>query len=597
MCGITGIISLKNEKISFEKIKEINDLIRHRGPDGEGFYIGENFAFGHRRLSIIDLSNDGNQPMILDDDFIIIYNGEVYNYVELREELRSLGVIFYTGSDTEVILKAYKEWGTDCVNRFNGMWSFSIFDKKKNILFCSRDRFGVKPFYYVKNSDFFSFGSEIKQLLPFNPSNKLNKRILADYLIYGFEEHNQETFFENIYKLEPSHNLIYNLSTHEIKIYSYYSLKDNVTKKLNITNHSEKFRDLLKNSIELRLRSDVKVGTCLSGGLDSSSIAMIASQIYGDNFIGINAKSIQKDNDESDFAKIVAKKSSIDLHFVEPNTDDFYKVMKEVIKVQEEPFGGPSIFMQYFVFEKAKALGCKVMLDGQGGDELLLGYERYFPAYWLKLPLLSKMKEIVNFARNSRLSVKEVVAYLLYFTSYKLRDKLTKRKWSILNEDFVSLVNKDLIKKSARSYRNSAELQILEYKHLQLPHLLKYEDKNSMYHSIEARLPFLDYRLVQYGVSLPIRYKLKNGWTKFILRDSMKDILPEEIGWRKEKFGFEAPTKIWMEDKKMIIDEIKNSKILRSIISDFDKLSGLTDHQLWKLLNISLWEKIYKIEV
>ena len=597
MCGITGIISLKNEKISFEKIKEINDLIRHRGPDGEGFYIGENFAFGHRRLSIIDLSNDGNQPMILDDDFIIIYNGEVYNYVELREELKSLGVIFYTGSDTEVILKAYKEWGTDCVNRFNGMWSFSIFDKKKNILFCSRDRFGVKPFYYVKNSDFFSFGSEIKQLLPFNPSNKLNKRILADYLIYGFEEHNQETFFENIYKLEPSHNLIYNLSTHEIKIYSYYSLKDNVTKKLNITNHSEKFRDLLKNSIELRLRSDVKVGTCLSGGLDSSSIAMIASQIYGDNFIGINAKSIQKDNDESDFAKIVAKKSSIDLHFVEPNTDDFYKVMKEVIKVQEEPFGGPSIFMQYFVFEKAKALGCKVMLDGQGGDELLLGYERYFPAYWLKLPLLSKMKEIVNFARNSRLSVKEVVAYLLYFTSYKLRDKLTKRKWSILNEDFVSLVNKDLIKKSARSYRNSAELQILEYKHLQLPHLLKYEDKNSMYHSIEARLPFLDYRLVQYGVSLPIRYKLKNGWTKFILRDSMKDILPEEIGWRKEKFGFEAPTKIWMEDKKMIIDEIKNSKILRSIISDFDKLSGLTDHQLWKLLNISLWEKIYKIEV
>lgn len=597
MCGITGIISLKNEKITFEKIKEVNDIIRHRGPDGEGFYIGENFAFGHRRLSIIDLSNDGNQPMILDDDFIIIYNGEVYNYVELREELKSLGVTFYTGSDTEVILKAYKEWGTDCVNRFNGMWSFSIFDKKKNILFCSRDRFGVKPFYYVKNSDFFSFGSEIKQLMPFNPSNKLNKRILADYLIYGFEEHNQETFFENIYKLEPSHNLIYNLSTHEIEIYAYYSLKDNVTKKLNITNHSEKFRDLLKNSIELRLRSDVKVGTCLSGGLDSSSIAMIASQIYGDNFIGINAKSIQKDNDESDFAKIVAKKSSIDLHFVEPNTDDFYKVLKEVIKVQEEPFGGPSIFMQYFVFEKAKALGCKVMLDGQGGDELLLGYERYFPVYWLKLPLLSKMKEIVNFARNSRLSVKEVVAYLLYFTSYKLRDKLTKRKWSILNEDFVSLVNKDLIKKSARSYRSSTELQILEYEHLQLPHLLKYEDKNSMYHSIEARLPFLDYRLVQYGVSLPIRHKLKNGWTKFILRDSMKDILPEEIGWRKEKFGFEAPTKIWMEDKKMIIDEIRNSKILTSIISDFDKLSGLTDHQLWKLLNISLWEKIYKIEV
>ena len=597
MCGITGIISLKNEKVSFEKIKEINDLIKHRGPDGEGFYIGDNFAFGHRRLSIIDLSDDGNQPMILDDDFIIIYNGEVYNYLELREELRSLGVIFYTESDTEVILKAYKEWGTDCVNKFNGMWSFSIFDKRKNILFCSRDRFGVKPFYYTKNSDFFSFGSEIKQLLPFNPSNKLNKKILADYLIYGFEEHNQETFFENIYKLEPSNNLIYNLSTHEIKIYPYYSLKNNVTKKLNITNHTEKFRELLNSSIELRLRSDVKVGTCLSGGLDSSSIAMIASQAYGDNFIGINAKSIQKDNDESHYAKIVAKKSSIDLHFVEPNTDDFYKVLKEVIKVQEEPFGGPSIFMQYFVFEKAKALGCKVMLDGQGGDELLLGYERYFPVYWLKLPLLSKIKEIVNFARNSRLSVKEVIAYLLYFTSYRLRDKLTKRKWSILKEDFVSLVNKDLIKKSARSYRSSSELQILEYKHLQLPHLLKYEDKNSMYHSIEARLPFLDYRLVQYGVSLPVRFKLKNGWTKFILRDSMKDILPEEIGWRKEKFGFEAPTKIWLEDKKMILNEIKSSKILVSIINDFDKLNGLTDHQLWKLLNISLWEKIYKIEV
>lgn len=596
MCGISAIISKKNEAVELSEIKKINDLIEHRGPDGDGFYFGKNFAFGHRRLSIIDLSENGDQPMILDDEYIITYNGEVYNYLEIKEELKALAVQFKTQSDTEVILQAYKQWGESCVNKFNGMWAFSIFDKKKNILFCSRDRFGVKPFYYTKNDDYFVFGSEIKQLTSFNTSNKLNKSILADYLVYGFEEHQSLTFFENIYKLQPSNNLIYNLTNHEINVYPYYSLEASIQKIENDKSNTTIFSNLFKDAIKLRLRSDVKVGTCLSGGLDSSSIATIASKMYGENFIGINAKSIQKEIDESHHAKLVAENAKIDLHYVEPTTSDFYNALEKVIKIQEEPFGGPSIYMQYFVFEKAKELGCKVMLDGQGGDEMLLGYERYFPAYWYTLPFFSKISGIFKFRNNSRLTLFKVIAFLFYFTSYKLRDKLVKRKWSILKKDFVDLSNIEFVKESAKSYKNIKSLQVLEYTKLQLPHLLKYEDKNSMYNSIEARLPFLDYRLVELGIGLPVNKKINDGWSKFILRDAMRNILPESICWRKDKFGFESPDKYWLKDKEFIFEKINESNILKNIASNFAELNNLSDVQLWKFLNIAIWEKIYKIE-
>lgn len=395
MCGISGVINKNNYKIKKEEIKSINDLIYHRGPDDEGFYFGKNFAFGHRRLSILDLSSDGHQPMTYLDKYVITYNGEVYNYLEIKEELQKDGYTFCSHTDTEVILASYDKWGENCVNRFNGMWAFAIYDKEKNIIFCSRDRFGVKPFYYTEIDNNFVFGSEIKQLLEFYEDRYVNKKVLMNYLVIGYENYNNETFFENIFKLQQSHNLIYNLTDHTYFEKRYYDIKNEI---LNINENEsiELYNEKLFQSVKLRLRSDVKVGTCLSGGLDSSSIAGIASilnkKVTDEKFVAIHAKSTEKKSDESNYAKKVAEHCNLELNIIEPSKRDFVEVLDEVIYTQEEPFRSPSIIMQYFVMKKAKDIGCTVLLDGQGGDETLLGYERYYPAYLLDLNFFDMLK-------------------------------------------------------------------------------------------------------------------------------------------------------------------------------------------------------------
>uniref|UniRef100_A0A4W5LD91 Asparagine synthetase [glutamine-hydrolyzing] n=1 Tax=Hucho hucho TaxID=62062 RepID=A0A4W5LD91_9TELE len=396
MCGISGIINKNGTKVDKEEIQGINDLIAHRGPDDEGFYFEQNFAFGHRRLSILDLSSDGHQPMHYLHKYVISYNGEVYNYIEIKEELINSGYIFHSHTDTEVILASYDKWGEECVNRFNGMWAFAIYDKEKEIIFCSRDRFGVKPFYYTQVRDKFVFGSEIKQLLEF------------------YED--RYTFFENILKLEQSHNLIYNLKTNSFKIKRYFDIEfDKELNNLNEIESIEYIKNNLENAIELRLRSDVKVGTCLSGGLDSSSIAAIAAKKYfkktNERFIAIHAKSIEEKTDESKYAREVAEYCNLDMIEIEPNLEDIKENIEEVVYTQEEPFGSPSIIMQYFVMKKAKEIGCTVLLDGQGGDETLLGYERYYPAYLLSLNLWDMIKGFFNSSKNSKLTLKQLIQY------------------------------------------------------------------------------------------------------------------------------------------------------------------------------------------
>ena len=281
MCGISGIIDKVNHKIDSNILKDMNDKITHRGPDDEGFYFGDNFAFGHRRLSILDLSQDGHQPMHFNDRYTIIYNGEVYNYLELRKELKKEGYSFQSSSDTEVILASYDKWGEECVNKFNGMWSFAIYDKTKNTIFCSRDRFGIKPFYYTEINKKFIFGSEIKQLLEFRPKNIVNKSILIDYIVTRFEDYNNDTFFEGIKRLPQSHNLIYDLNNHSYEIKKYYqiSFNDDI-ENYTLDESVKRYKSELERAVEYRLRSDVKVGTCLSGGLDSSSVASIAAKKY-----------------------------------------------------------------------------------------------------------------------------------------------------------------------------------------------------------------------------------------------------------------------------------------------------------------------------
>lgn len=611
MCGISGIINKNKTRVNKNDIQDINDLIAHRGPDDEGFYIEKNFAFGHRRLSILDLSSDGHQPMHYLDKYVITYNGEVYNYLEIKEELLKDGYIFYSHTDTEVILASYDKWGEDCVNRFNGMWSFAIYDKEKQILFCSRDRFGVKPFYYIFTNEKFVFGSEIKQLLSYTNCS-VNKEILLDYLVTGFQDFTNDTFFRSIKKLDASHNLIYDLNKNNFFIKRYYTINVNEGIK-NIEENVviDKYKNSLINSIKLRLRSDVRVGTCLSGGLDSSTITALASNFYQNNnldnkFIAIHAKSIEKSTDESNYAEEVANNfNNIDLKIIEPSREDFVKHIDEVIYTQEEPFGSPSIFMQYFVMKKAKELDCKVMLDGQGGDETLLGYERYYPAAYIDLfktkGLIASIKEIINTNKNNtQMSFFWIFKLTLGSVMFKSRIKRYLKKSFFIKSKFIENHNFYYLKEFSEKYFDIDKLQKYEITNLSIPVLLRYEDKNSMRHSIETRLPFMDFTVLELALSINTKTKIKNGWTKYLLRIIIDKLLPKNVVWRKNKLGFNAPEKIWIDENEgMMLNEISKSNILNELsdinilISSYSKF----DYRLkWRLFNIACWERVYNVK-
>lgn len=603
MCGISGIITENDKQINKEYLIRINDKIKHRGPDAEGFYIYKNVAFGHRRLSIIDLSESGNQPMVYGDDLVITYNGEIYNYLELKSELLQLGYTFSNSTDTEVVLAAYDAWGVDCLQKFNGMWAFAILDKSKNKVFISRDRFGVKPLYYSENSGNFVFGSEIKQLLK-EKDNLVNIEVLIEGMLTYIDNHTSKTYFDGVYSLLPGHFMMYDLKNNSFEIKRYYTLKpDQRVSEMTFNDGVEYLRDLLVSSINLRLRSDVKLGACLSGGLDSSTISAIANSMYihssGRKFTAIHARSIEMNTDESTYAKNVSEFLDLDLHIVSPSTKHFKTLVDELVYTQEEPFGSPSMFMGYLVFKKANKLGCKVMLNGQGGDEILLGYERYFASFLYNLSFSKFLKQLWMQQENSGLKFFDPFLYFFYFTSFRLRKAWLKKRSFLVNSLKDSFQFKEL-KRSIESFKSISNLQMHEISVVQLPHLLRYEDRNSMRHSIETRLPFLDYRLVEAGISFLPTYKIWNGWTKYILRKSIDGFLPKHIVWRKNKLGFNAPEKIWLTAHlDEMINEIKKSELLKKI-TDFNKLikkyNNLSYKEQWLYYNIAVWERVYDVK-
>ena len=595
MCGIAGIVKKDGGKVSESEIKTLTDIISHRGPDDEGNYIHNNFALGHRRLSILDLSSAGHQPMTY-KNLKIIFNGEIYNYVEIRNELQAVNFPFLTGTDTEVIAAAYKYWGENCVKHFNGMWSFVIYDEDKNIFFCSRDRFGVKPFYYVNNTSIFAFGSEIKQLHSLG-FNKVNLQILLDYLYIGYQNHTPETFFKDILQLEPGHNLIYDTTTGNILIKKYYNLESKTEANCLSLNESELLYEReIRKAISLRLRSDVKVGTCLSGGLDSSYIASIAAEFYNKEsnkqFTSITARSGDPKNDETDFAKIVADKAKLDAKYITPSLENIFKDLEKIVYHLEEPFGSPSIFMQYYVMKAAKENGCTVLLDGQGGDETLLGYERYYVTFLRNIPVKDFIFWFKKINTNSRLSHKDVIYYYFYFNFPFIRSTHLSNRIKGIKSKFKKYLNKDLVQEYANSSRNVLNLQKLEITKTQLRSLLNYEDKNSMAWSVETRLPFLDYQVVEAAISIRPEFKINDGWSKYLLRKISSKILPDAIAWRKNKIGFEAPEKFWQMDTKFE-GLIENSNILNNIFTDVSKIKD--KGMCWKLLSIAMWEKKFKM--
>jgi asparagine synthase (glutamine-hydrolysing) len=600
MCGISGIIRKSGRPVVAEEIQAINNLASHRGPDAEGYFLDHNLAMGHRRLAILDLTSAGNQPMTWHDRYTIVYNGEVYNYVELKDELSALDYRFTTGTDTEVILAAYDKWGPSCVSRFNGMWSFALYDHSQKHVFCSRDRFGIKPFYYADNGEDFVFCSEIKQVLASFDRNVVNLPVLLDYLVLGLSEHSSETFFANVHSLPGGCNLVYDMSTHRFVISRYYELlPDQALRNADEVTAIAEYRQLLEDSVRLRLRSDVRVGVCLSGGLDSSSIASIAASRNSAEFAppisAITAASTNPENDESAFAELVAKKSGLDLNLCTPTTEDFVSSIEDVVRVQEEPFSGPSLVMQYYVFKKARELNCKVMLDGQGGDETLLGYERYYPSYVCSLSPASAVVGLLRSAHNSGLSTWKTLSYMLYFLSAGARKRYLRRRNRFLKEKYLDGVSWAWLTELSKAHGDIVQLQKLEISRTQLPHLLRYEDRNSMAHSIESRLPFLDYRLVEMAISLPGNLKIRDGWTKYVLRRSTENVLPSEVSWRKVKFGFEAPANKWLSEHRHEMQRaIDNSALIEEIATN---TSGLGATSTWALYLIALWESVYDVHI
>jgi len=607
MCGIAGIIAKKYLGNEERAIIQMTKLVAHRGPDGEGIYQAGNVFLGQRRLAILDLSNDAAQPMHYDNrNYSITFNGEIYNYIELKKRLQGKGYQFHTQSDTEVILAAYKEWGQQCVTHFNGMWSFAIYDRTKNLLFASRDRFGVKPFYYTDSATTFAFGSEIRQLLYLSAPPKANVGLMFDFILTGITDHTDETFFRNIIKLSPGCNLIYDLGNHHFEIRRYYNIiRDNSFQNISIGDAVELFSARLIDSVSLRLRADVKVGTCLSGGLDSSSIAVLASQEYmrktREQFCAITASSTDPTNDETLYARSIVEHSQLSWSITKPSYEDFVNSIIPVLSTQEEPFASPSVIMQYYVMQKARSLGVPVLLDGQAGDETLLGYDRYFGPYlasiWREKGIGSTVKDMQNMINNNKnINCLMAVAYTGASYSARLRHLLYCWRHRYLNTT-PSIAEYQY--NMANTCFDIFEHQILEIKSTNLPKLLRYEDKNSMAHSVETRLPFLDYRLVELSLSLPLHYKIRDGWTKWILREAMSGKMPDNIVWRKNKLGFESPERIWLS---RYLPEMQREIARSSFINNFCKMEKLMDifprmdlRSQWRLYVLSLWEREFGV--
>jgi asparagine synthase (glutamine-hydrolysing) len=598
MCGIAGIIDFKNQIIKSDDIKSLIDQMKHRGPDGEGIYLDRNIGFGHRRLSIIDLSKAANQPMLYHDKYVITYNGEIYNYLEIKTELEKAGYIFKTKSDTEVILAAYDQYGTKCLEHFNGMWAFALYDKEKNILFCSRDRFGIKPFYYSLKNNRFIFSSEMKPILSTLPGALVNKKILMEYLVLNLTDHTEETFFDGIKTLRGSHYMIINLTNYDVNIEKYYDINfSHEVNQLNLKDATRLYQNEFDRSITWRLRSDVKVGTCLSGGLDSSYIAAIASSKYhlesDEQFNAITAEALDPRFNEVMYAKTVVDHLNLKWHVTTPVRYDYESYIYELVRLHEEPFGSLSIFLQNQVMKEANNAGVVVLLDGQGADETVLGYSRYIPAYSKTLSLPKKINFLLNAKNNYGISFSYLVQNQLYFSSYKIRKSRVLHRLRDLNNEFLNTIDFTNIKELADSQRDLFKLQKLELFKTQIPQLLKWEDKNSMAYSIETRLPFLDYKLVETSLSINNEFKLGFSWSKFIMRKAMEDRLPDSIVWRRKKVGFAAPSESWLSKSKFWVD-VERSPLLNKIFNNHIPVPK--DINLyWRICNIALWEKMLNV--
>ena len=606
MCGISGIYNLEGSKVNEETLHQMTDIISYRGPDGFGYWYNDDksLGLGHRRLSIIDLSEAGHQPMTY-MDLTITFNGEIYNYLEIKKELQAKGYQFNTESDTEVLLAAYHLKGKNCLKEIDGMFSFAIWDNNKKELFCARDRFGEKPFYYYYDGKQFVFGSEIKQLFSYGITRELNPTTLHSYcsaqtLINPYDL--SETFYKKVFQIEHSHWLTI---TADKKLITdkYWDIDyKNINYNLSFDKAIEEFNHLLVESVKRRLRSDVTVGTSLSGGLDSTTIAGIicrSNEKVRLNTFTASFPGFEKD--ETEFISIFKNRyTNISDHYVTPNVEEFTDDLETLLFHQDEPIPDTSIYAQYRVMKLAKQNNVTVLLDGQGADEYLAGYYQYWPVKLREMfakrdknYLAEKMrsKELIGSAQN----IDKNLAFLLRYPS--LHKSLSYLKNNIVSKKpiaFQSPLQQDYFKPLV--VKNNSELSWDKLNDVLyssifkngIQNLLRFADRNSMASSREVRLPFLERKLVEFVFSLPSNFKMQDGWSKFILRSSQDKYLPPEICWKKKKIGFATPQSDWVKSPKLLLldkdkkEQLNNLKLFKAgFVENLDTLTTINLHYLF----------------
>jgi asparagine synthase (glutamine-hydrolysing) len=618
MCGICGVVA-HGRPAEVETVARMATELDHRGPDGAGAYNEEGVALGFRRLAIIDLSDAGMQPFASEEGRLqLVHNGEVYNYRELRAELESKGHRFRSATDTEVILAAYREWGERCVERFNGMWAFAIWDAERSTLFASRDRFGVKPFYFRADAGRLAFASELKAFRGDGATRlEANPRAIRDYVEQGYADHTEETFFTGVRKLPPAHSLAF--GPDGLRVWRYWELEAGEPPP---GDPADAVRELLVDAVRLRLRSDVPVGTCLSGGIDSSTIACVVDHLLhteaanarpvGDRQRTFTAYFEDPGFDERPYAEAVVEQTRAQPHWISFGERELIDVLPRIVETQDEPFGSTSIVAQWFVMREARERGLKVMLDGQGADETLAGYHGYFGPRFADLLAARRLRELrAEIGGYRRLhgasAATAAVALARPFLPERARRLARGRARggsALLHAGLRGLERTP----EPNGFRSSSRLRRQLHLILTargLPELLRYEDRNSMAHSLEARVPFLDYRLVELLFSLDARQLVERGRTKVVLRRAVGDLLPPVVRDRVDKLGFVTPEARWLRGGlgDLAADAFASTSFAgRGWVDAQAARSRLEHHrrgersagfELWRALNLELWARTF----
>lgn len=614
MCGIAGLVG-PNAETRRDLIKKMNAIQRHRGPDDEGTFTDQGIALGHVRLSILDLSEAGHQPMASPDGrFVISYNGEVFNYLELRDQLADTGP-FVTGTDTEVILRAYAKWGPDCLDRFIGMFGLAIWDRKERVLFCARDRFGIKPFYYSFHQGTFIFASEIKAVLSAGLPRQPYQPALRDYLALGYYEHGDKTFFEGVSRLPPGHCLFIRPQQKPV-IQQYYSLAEHVPAPPSSDEEAiSGLRRRLEDAARIHLRADVKVGVKLSGGLDSSVMLGLVDQLSHENGQGkIEAFScdyLGHTPSERPWIELIAQSTKRPVTFSTMTPKTFWDSLEKTMWHEEEPFGGLATAAWTGLYQNTRERNVTVLLSGNGLDEHLGGYRANQMTY---LASLKKRGDLIRFERE--LDALVTVSHVNRAKALQAIDQILSHGWDTASLDGTKPIRPECLTKELMESEGLAldfdspfdsplKNQLYQWlTYTKIPRSLRFEDRMSMAYSRELRIPFLDHRLVEFSFSLPDPLLIQRGFTKYVLRQAIEGIVPDAVRWAPKRPD-PIPQREWLAGPlNERINDLLGSRLFASR-GPIDPVkardcyqgycTGVRDNSfyIWQWINLELWFQMF----